>query len=198
MIYPDWPATANVRAVTTTRNGGVSQAPYEGLNLADHVGDAAGRVRQNRLLLHQRLHLPGRPVWLNQVHGDTVVDAADALERPSADASFTDQTQVVCAVLTADCLPVLLCDRSGTRVAAAHAGWRGLAGGVLESTVRALHTEPARLLAWLGPAIGAGAFEVGEEVRQVFIEQHAGAAEAFLAQPNGHWLLPTWTPWNWI
>jgi len=188
MIYPDWPAAAHVKAATTTRTAGVSKGPYESLNLADHVGDAAEAVRRNRLFLQDQLNLPGRPNWLNQVHGDTVVDAANLGERPCADASFTDKTQVVCAVLTADCLPVLFCDRGGTRVAAAHAGWRGLAGGVLESTVRALDTEPGRLMAWLGPAIGAGAFEVGGEVRQAFVEQHAEAAEAFLARPHGHWL----------
>jgi YfiH family protein len=125
---------------------------------------------------------------LNQVHGDTVVDAANSGERPCADASFTDQPRVVCAVLTADCLPVLFCDSGGTRVAAAHAGWRGLAAGVLESAVRALNTEPGRLMAWLGPAIGPGAFEVGGEVRQVFVEQHAEAAGAFLPRPQGRWL----------
>jgi len=188
MIYPDWPATACVKAVTTTRNAGVSKGPYESLNLADHVGDAADAVRQNRLSIRHQLNLPGRPVWLNQVHGDTVVDAADSGECPSADASFTDQSHVVCAVLTADCLPVLFCNRSGTRVAAAHAGWRGLAGGVLESTVRALDTEPGQLMAWFGPAIGPGAFEVGGEVRQVFVEQHAEAAGAFRARPHGRWL----------
>ena len=188
MIYPNWPVTAHVKAVTTTRHAGVSKGPYKSLNLADHVGDAADAVRQNRLSLQYKLSLPRQPAWLNQVHGDTVVDAAQSGECPSADASFTDQPHVVCAVLTADCLPVLFCDRRGTRVAAAHAGWRGLAGGVLESTVRALDTEPGRLMAWLGPAIGAGAFEVGGEVRQAFVEQHAEAAEAFLARPQGHWL----------
>ena len=188
MICPDWPAATHVKAVTTTRNAGVSKVPYDSLNLADHVGDDADAVRRNRLSIQHQLNLPGRPVWLNQVHGDRAVDAVDAGERPSADAGFTDQTHVVCAVLTADCLPVLFCDRSGTRVAAAHAGWRGLAGGVLESTVRALDTEPGQLMAWFGPAIGPGAFEVGKEVRQVFVEQHAEAAGAFLARPDGHWL----------
>ena len=188
MIYPDWPAAAHVKAVTTTRHAGVSKGPYDSLNLADHVGDVADAVQQNRLSIQRQLNLSEQPAWLNQVHGDRVVDAANSGERPSADASFTDQTHVVCAVLTADCLPVLFCDRSGTRVAAAHAGWRGLAGGVVESTVRALDTEPRRLMAWLGPAIGADAFEVGGEVRQVFVEQHAEAAGAFLARPQGQWL----------
>jgi polyphenol oxidase len=188
MIYPDWPAAVPVKAVTTTRHGGVSTAPYDSLNLADHVGDAAGAVRQNRLSIQQQLKLPGWPSWLNQVHGNTVVDAASSGERPSADAGFTDRPGVVCAVLTADCLPVLFCDRSGTRVAAAHAGWRGLAAGILESTVRAFESEPWQLMAWLGPAIGARAFEVGGEVRQAFVAQHAEAASAFLSRPNGRWL----------
>jgi len=188
MIYPQWPAAACVKAVTTTRHAGVSKAPYDSLNLAEHVGDAADAVRQNRLSIQHQLNLPGRPAWLNQVHGDLVVDAANSGERPSADASFTDQPHVVCAVLTADCLPVLFCNRNGTRIAAAHAGWRGLAGGVLESTVRALDTAPGQLMAWFGPAIGPGAFEVGGEVRQVFVEQHAEAAGAFLARPQGRWL----------
>ena len=188
MIYPKWPVIAHVKAVTTTRNAGVSTGPYKSLNLAAHVGDAADAVRQNRLFLQDTLSLPRQPAWLHQVHGDCVVNAAQSGTCPSADASFTDQPRVVCAVLTADCLPVLFCDRGGTRVAAAHAGWRGLAGGVLESTVRALDTEPGRLMAWLGPAIGAGAFEVGGEVRQAFVEQHAEAAGAFLARSHGHWL----------
>jgi len=188
MIYPDWPAAASVKAVTTTRHAGVSKGPYDSLNLADHVGDTAAAVRRNRVTIQHQLNLPGRPAWLNQVHGDRAVDAANSGERPSADAGFTDQPHVVCAVLTADCLPVLFCDRRGTRVAAAHAGWRGLASGVLESTVRALDTDPGQLMAWLGPAIGPGAFEVGGEVRRVFVEQHAEAAGAFLARPHGHWL----------
>mgnify|MGYP001164773817 CR=1 FL=1 len=186
MIFPAWPAAACVKAVTTTRHAGVSKAPYDSLNLAEHVGDAADAVRQNRLSILHQLNLPGRPAWLNQVHGDLVVDAANSGERPSADASFTEQPHVVCAVLSADSL--LLCNRNGTRVAAAHAGWRGLAGGVLESTVRALDTAPGQLMAWFGPAIGQGAFEVGGEVRQVFVEQHAEAAGAFLARPQGRWL----------
>ncbi|MEN8762906.1 MAG: peptidoglycan editing factor PgeF [Thiogranum sp.] len=188
MIYPDWPAAASVKAVTTTRHAGVSKGPYDSLNLADHVGDTAAAVRRNRVTIQHQLNLPGRPAWLNQVHGDRAVDAANSGERPSADAGFTDQPHVVCAVLTADCLPVLFCDRCGTRVAAAHAGWRGLASGVLESTVRALDTDPGQLMAWLGPAIGPDAFEVGGEVRRVFVEQHAEAAGAFLARQHGHWL----------
>jgi YfiH family protein len=188
MIAPDWPAATRVKALTTTRHGGVSQGPYASLNLADHVGDAADDVRQNRLAIRRQLNLPKPPVWLHQVHGDKVVDAAHCGQCPSADASFAAQARVVCAVLTADCLPVLFCDRAGTRVAAAHAGWRGLAAGVLESTVRALDIEPERLLAWMGPAIGPAAFEVGGEVRRSFVDRQAEAARAFLPRANGRWL----------
>ena len=188
MIYPDWPAPVNVKAVTTTRPGGVSKPPYESFNLAEHVADEPAAVQRNRNDLRQRLRLPAAPVWLNQVHGDTVADVAQCGEHPSADAGFSTQTGLVCAVLTADCLPVLLCDRDATRVAAAHAGWRGLAGGILESSIRALDTDPARLMVWLGPAIGPVAFEVGDEVRQVFVDQHAQAAAAFSATAGGRWL----------
>jgi YfiH family protein len=188
MIEPDWPAATSVKALTTTRQGGVSQGPYASLNLADHVGDAADDVQRNRLAIQRRLSLPNPPVWLHQLHSDRVVDAAHCGQCPSADASFAARTQVVCAVLTADCLPVLFCDRAGTRVAAAHAGWRGLAAGILESTVRALDTEPQRLLAWLGPAIGPAAFEVGGEVRRSFVDRQAEAARAFLPRRDGRWL----------
>ena len=188
MIYPDWPAPARVMAVTTTRQGGVSAAPFDTLNLAGHVGDRAEAVRHNRELLRQRLRLPAEPLWLEQVHGRGVVACDSAAGLPTADAGYTRARGVVCAVLTADCLPVLFCDRQGTRVAAAHAGWRGLAGGVLESTLEALDAAPEDLLVWLGPAIGPQAFEVGAEVRRAFIEQHATARDAFSAQPNGRWL----------
>jgi YfiH family protein len=187
MIVPDWPAPARVRAVTTTRYGGVSRGPYGSLNLADHVGDDPDDVRRNRLAVQQQLMLSAPPVWLHQIHGNSVLDAANCGEQPSGDASFSRQIGVVCAVLTADCLPVLFCDRQGTRVAAAHAGWRGLAAGVLESTVRALAVDPGQLLAWLGPAIGPGAFEVGGEVRQAFVDWQAGAGRAFAVRENGHW-----------
>ena len=188
MIYPDWPAPGAVRAVTTTRQGGVSETPFDALNLADHVGDRPESVQQNRAWLRRRLSLPAEPVWLQQVHGSSVMACDGAAPRSPADAGYTDRRGVVCAVLTADCLPVLFCDRQGTRVAAAHAGWRGLAGGVLESTVAALALPPGQLLAWLGPAIGPQAFEVGAEVRRAFVEQHAAAAEAFALQANGRWL----------
>lgn len=168
---PDWPAAANVGSLVTTRHGGVSPAPYASLNLGDHVGDDAANVAANRALL--RAVLPAEPAWLQQVHGITVVDAASVAPGsvPVADASFSRTPGAVCAVMTADCLPVLLADRAGTVVGAAHAGWRGLANGVLESTVDAMRAAGAgELTAWLGPAIGPYQFEVGHDVPQAFLK----------------------------
>jgi len=186
-ISPDWPAPANVRAAVTTRSGGVSVGPYASLNLGDHVGDEPVAVAENRARLVHALALPAEPGWLKQVHGTCVLDAALADGR-EADAGFATGPGVVCAVLTADCLPVLFCDRHGTHVAAAHAGWRGLAAGMLERTVEALGVPPGDVLAWLGPAIGPEAFEVGEEVRAEFLRHDARAAEAFRPSPEGRWL----------
>ncbi len=188
MIYPQWPAPAHVRAVSTTRTGGVSQPPYDSFNLASHVGDQGGAVQANRRQLVKRLGLAVEPVWLEQVHGDKVVNAALVAGTPPADASYTQQPGVVCAVMTADCLPVLFCDRQGEVVAAAHAGWRGLASGVLEATVAAMGAPVDSLLAWLGPAIGPAAFEVGDEVRTTFVDRQAKATAAFSRSGNGRWL----------
>jgi YfiH family protein len=185
-VIPHWPAPAGVRAYTTTRAGGVSAGAYAALNLAAHVGDDPAAVEENRRRL--RTQLPAEPLWLSQVHGTTVVRAEDAVEGVAADAAFTRRAGRVCAVLTADCLPVLLCNDAGTVVAAAHAGWRGLAGGVVEAAVRATNEPPARLLAWLGPAIGPQAFEVGAEVRAAFLAHSPEAAAAFAAKGNGKWL----------
>ncbi len=178
-IYPDWPAPANVKSLQTTRHGGASVAPYDSLNLGLHVGDAPLVVNQNRQLLSPMM--PSEPVWLAQVHGTRVAnaDAANCVEQ--ADASVARTRGSVCVVMTADCLPVLLCDEDGTVVAAAHAGWKGLAAGVIESTVAAMQVNPHKLMAWLGPAIGAAAFEVGAEVRTAFIAHQAQAAIAFTA-----------------
>lgn len=189
-IVPDWPAPAWVRAGTTTRHGGVSAPPYHSLNLGDHVGDDPKAVAENRRLLRQARRLPSEPVWLNQVHGTEVVDAG-ALPGATpaiADASYATRPGVVCAVMTADCLPLLLCDREGRRVAAVHAGWRGLAGGVIEAAVLRLCRPGADLLAWLGPAIGPAAFEVGAEVRERFIDLDPQAEAAFAPSPAGRWL----------
>lgn len=179
-IVPDWPAPRAVRALCTTRAGGVSGVPYDTFNLADHVGDAPECVRENRRRLQAVAALPATPVWLRQVHGTRVIDAAKGGAEAEADGSMANARGVVCAVLTADCLPVLLCDRAGMRVAALHAGWRGLAGGIIESGVAALSVPPESLLAWLGPAIGPRAFEVGPEVRAAFLQGDAEAASAFV------------------
>lgn len=185
-LIPDWPAPANVRTLQTLRTGGCSPAPWNSLNLGDHVGDDPGRVAANRASLRERL--PAEPLWLNQVHGTAVVDAASAVQRVAADAAFSRRPGAVCAVMTADCLPVLFCDRAGTVVAAAHAGWRGLLDGVLENTVAAMQVPPGELLVWLGPAIGPERFEVGDEVRAAFVARDAGAAACFAAHANGKWL----------
>lgn len=185
-IHPDWPAPPGVRALATTRRGGVSRAPWQSFNLADHVGDDAHAVAANRALLCREL--PAEPLWLAQVHGARCVDAALAALGPEADASFTRRRGAVCAVLTADCLPVLLCDDRATVVGVAHAGWRGLAAGVIEATVAAMNEPGMHLMAWLGPAIGPQAFEVGGEVRQVFIAGDPGAASAFAPAAGGKWL----------
>jgi YfiH family protein len=184
-IVPEWPAPAAVGARAPTRGGGVSSGPYSSLNLGEHVGDASAAVAENRARLTR--HLPSSPRWLTQVHGTTVVDAGSLSAPVEADASLTREAGVVCAVMTADCLPVLFCDRRGTVVAAAHAGWRGLAAGVLERTVVAMGAPPAEILAWLGPAIGPRAFEVGEEVREAFVADDAAAVSAFVANDRGRW-----------
>ncbi len=186
-LRPDWPAPPWVRACTTTRPGGVSTGAYAGLNLADHVGDNPRRVAENRALVRLALDLPAEPRWLSQVHGCEVVPAADAAPGATADASVTRESGVVCAVLTADCLPLLMCDRRGRTAAAVHAGWRGLAGGVVERTLDALGEAPADLLVWLGPAIGPDAFEVGPEVRAAFLDSDPAAAAAFRRGPGDRW-----------
>ena len=191
-IHPDWPAPPNVVALMTTRNDGVSTGSYAGsnckggLNLGAHCGDDVRHVAMNRALL--RAQLPADPFWLRQVHGRAVVDAASADIEPEADAAIASLPDQICTVLVADCMPVLFCDRRGTRVAAAHAGWRGLACGVLEATVAALEAPPADLLAWLGPAIGPRHFEVGDDVRDAFLGHDGAAAAAFSARGQGKWL----------
>ncbi|MEJ2106292.1 MAG: peptidoglycan editing factor PgeF [Acidiferrobacteraceae bacterium] len=184
-ILPDWPAPANVHAYTTTRVGGVSLPPWDRFNLADHVGDDPEHVASNRARLRETLSLPGEPVWLRQVHGRNVRQAVDG--PGEADASYADRPGVVCAVLTADCLPVLLCDREGGAVAAVHAGWRGLVAGVVEAAVACFAAGPDSLLVWLGPAIGPAAFEVGPEVRNRFLQADEGASGAFVEGEGDRW-----------
>jgi polyphenol oxidase len=176
-IVPDWPAPARVRALITTREGGVSEGPYAALNLGLRSGDDPQRIAQNRRLLEACL--PAPPVWLKQVHGARVADADGRVGEPEADASTAHQPGRVCAVLTADCLPLLLCDRDGTAVGIAHCGWRGIAAGVIEATVSAMACPAVRLIAYLGPAIGPVAYEVGAELRENFASRHAADAAAF-------------------
>jgi polyphenol oxidase len=188
-IIPDWPAPANVHALQTNRDGGFSHAPYDSLNFGMHVKDNPLHVAQNRQLLSD--YVPSEPVWLNQTHSIRVVDAAQTNCVVDADASFTTQKNVVCVVMTADCLPVLLCDKAGTIVAAVHAGWRGLCDGALEASIDAAigatDISADKIMAWFGPAIGPNAFEVGGEVRAQFIEKDAQAELAF--KPHGEkWL----------
>ena len=169
-VEPDWPVPAHVRVVSTLRAGGVSGAPYASLNLAAHVGDRPEAVAANRLLLREAARLPAEPLWLEQVHGvDVARHEGAAAAPPRADGAVAFAPGRVLAVMTADCLPVVLADREGTHVGVAHAGWRGLAAGVLQATVAALRVAPGDLHAWLGPAIGPGAFEVGPEVRETFL-----------------------------
>lgn len=185
-LEPDWPAPDNVYAATTLRSGGSSVGRYSSLNPALHVGDDPPKVLFNRTLIRDMLNLPAEPVWLNQVHGNRVVDAAQVRSLESADASFSHQPGVVCTVLTADCLPVLICSADGQSIAAIHAGWRGLLAGVIGNTVCML--QRSELLAWLGPAIGPKVFEVGGEVRQAFVRQNLGYEAAFCQKDNGRWL----------
>lgn len=187
LLYPDWPAPESVHALVTTRAGGASVAGYRSLNLAEHVGDDPAHVQLNRGRL--RAHLPADPVWLAQVHGVDVVDVAHAAPGRRADGAFTRTRHTVCAVLTADCLPIFLCNRQGTEVALLHAGWRGLAAGVVERGLAALRSPADELLAWLGPAIGAQAYEVGEEVRAVFVSPQPEAGAAFARARAGKWYM---------
>ncbi|UCA11403.1 peptidoglycan editing factor PgeF [Aeromonas enteropelogenes] len=189
-IEPDWPAPAHVRALSTTRDGGVSEGVFAGLNLGAHVGDEMARVEANRARLQQETGIPGPLNWLNQVHGIAVHPVSHQYEgAPDADAACAHEAGLACIVMTADCLPVLFCDRAGTRVAAAHAGWRGLHAGVLEASINAMGCEPTEILAWLGPAIGPQAFEVGGEVREAFMAEQAEAVAAFVPSVNeGKWL----------
>ena len=187
-LEPEWPAPAGVRALSTFRGGGVSPAPYVSCNLGDHVGDSPEAVAENRRRLKAAAGLPAEPAWLRQVHGTNVVDLDAAAYRGPADAAFTRQRGRVCAILTADCLPLVLAADSGDLVAAAHAGWRGLAGGVIEATVKALQVAPEDLVAWLGPAIGPGHFEVGAEVRQAFVKGDLGAETAFVPNARGRFM----------
>lgn len=178
-IKPNWPAPPGVQAFTTTRLKGFSQAPYDHFNLAHHVGEAEAVVRQNREQLRQELSLPSEPVWLNQTHSAIAISLDDPGDSVTADAAYTRESGKVCAVLTADCLPLLVTHQKGHTAAAIHAGWRGLLAGVIDQTLLALKENPSELLVWLGPAIGPQAFEVGPEVREAYLKRHPDYARAF-------------------
>ncbi|MHB1947934.1 MAG: peptidoglycan editing factor PgeF [Gammaproteobacteria bacterium] len=187
-IEPNWPAPKHVKAYTSLRSGGMSQTPFDQFNLGDHVGDDPKIVAANREILKNSLQLPNDPIWIQQVHGINVVKAALENKECSADASYTNENHQVCAVLTADCLPILLCDRKGTHVAAIHAGWRGLLNGVIEATLSTMNLDNHEILAWLGPAIGPKHFEVGDEVRDAFFNRDSQAHIAFKPSPNQRWM----------
>jgi polyphenol oxidase len=187
LIIPDWPAAAHIGAVSTTRHGGVSHGAWQSLNLGDHVGDDAAAVAENRQRLVALAGLPAQPRWLTQVHGTTVVGAGEGAEPACGDAVVSRDINLVCGVMTADCLPILLCDRRGTVVAAVHAGWRGLLAGVIEATIDKMAVAGSEILAWFGPAIGPQAFEVGSEVVAAFCA-HDRAATAAFTPHRDRWL----------
>lgn len=186
LLFPDWPAPSHVRAATTLRCGGVSQGVYAGLNIALHVGDDEAHVRHNRQIVKEWLKLPAEPSWLEQVHGNRVVkvSANGTIER--ADAAYSTETGIVCAVMTADCLPLLMCSTDGKQIAAVHAGWRGLLAGIIEQAVAAL--DQRDVLVWLGPAIGPECFEVGNDVRDAFVHKAAIYVDAFRPAGQDKWL----------
>ncbi|MGH8289908.1 MAG: peptidoglycan editing factor PgeF [Steroidobacteraceae bacterium] len=190
VLFPNWPVAAVIRAAFTLRTGGVSQPPFDDFNIAAHVGDDPRAVAENRRRSRDRLGLPAEPAWLEQVHGHHVIDLdrqTSLAALGSADGAVTRTPGTICVIQVADCMPVLFAARDGSAVGAAHAGWRGLAGGVLEAAVRAMNTPRGELLAWLGPAIGQRHFEVGEEVRAAFLAVDAGASVAFSANERGRW-----------
>jgi len=188
LITPDWPASGPIGAACSTRRGGVSEAPFDSLNLGGHTGDDPAAVAENRRLFQAAAGMPAQPRWLKQVHGRRVVRVTGDGNPVEADAAWTDRAGCVCAVLVADCLPVLLSAADGACVGVAHAGWRGLSSGVLEALVEAMPAAAGALCAWLGPAIGPDAFEVGDEVREAFLDADPDCGEAFRPSPAGRWL----------
>jgi hypothetical protein len=183
----NWPAPARIHAGITTRTGGVSAGPYAALNLALHVGDDAAAVAENRRIVRDGLALPTDPCWLAQMHGTRIIDAAAPGPDRHADGSHATGPGVVCAVLVADCVPVLLCDRAGTEVAAIHAGWRGIAAGVVGAGLAVMRAGPGDVLAWIGPCIDPPRYEVGAEVRDACLTRDPGAGACFVATRPGHW-----------
>jgi len=188
-LTPDWPAPENVRALSTVRQGGGSSGAFESFNLGAHVGDDLERVKVNRALLRTAASLPSDPVWMTQIHGTQIVNLAEASSSVEADGAYSNAANRVCAVLTADCLPIFLCNRDGNEVGLLHGGWRGLAGGIVAAGVSAFRSSPDELLAWLGPAIGPQAYEVGANVREAFVARDPAAAAAFAPGNPGKWFL---------
>lgn len=186
LLIPDWPAPRNIRAATTLRPGGSSSGAFASLNMAMHVGDEDERVKQNRLTVKNLLQLPVEPSWLEQIHGNDIIKASAAGRLERADASYSDETGIVCAVMTADCLPLLMCSGEGKQVAAVHAGWRGLLAGIVTQAVATFKDRD--LLVWLGPAIGPDCFEVGSEVRNAFVEKTPACTDAFKPGKQDKWL----------
>ena len=187
LLWPNWPVANKVKACISTRLGGYSSPPYDSMNLALHVGDDESQVLKNRNKLQKRLGLPREPAWLEQVHGANVVVVEQSRFPCQADAAISFASCYVYAVMVADCLPILFCDRQATRVGIAHAGWRGLAAGILEHTVKALDCDPTQLYAFLGPAIGPDAYQVGDTVREAFLSEHEQYALCFLPDNCGTW-----------
>ena len=189
LIKPDWEAPANVSACCTTRGGGVSEGPFHQFNLATHVGDDESAVFSNRESLVRQVGLVHQPCWLKQTHSIRVETLIDVVNyNADVDAAITRNLNTVAVVMTADCLPILLCNRNGTEVAAIHAGWRGLADGVVQSTLTAMDSPADDLLAWIGPAISQKRFEVGDEVYRIFADRQENASRHFVANRPGHWL----------
>lgn len=186
-LSPDWSAPSHIKAFGTCRHQGYSQAPFDSWNPATHTGDNEADVQKNRRLLYEQLQLPAEPVWLDQVHGTDIIRLSANVTPASADGSYSNGTGQVCVVMTADCLPLLITNTQGTEVAAVHAGWRGLCEGVIESAISQFTSSAEELLVWLGPAIGPEAFEVGEEVRQAFL-QHDSQAEAAFKVKDDKWM----------
>jgi hypothetical protein len=182
-ILPIWPAPKNVKAFTTKRIGGISKPPYDSFNFSLRTGDDPDNVLANRKKLSQELNLPTEPFWLNQQHTNIAIRFKQTtnLVDPIADAAFATAPNLVCVTMTADCVPILVCDRVGTIVAAIHAGWKGIAAGIIEATIKAMNVDGAKLLAWLGPAIGANSFETGEDMREIFIKHDPKSQKAFVA-----------------
>lgn len=186
-LTPDWPAPSGIHAATTLRTGGVSLPPYQSLNPAAHVGDNIDSINKNRQRISDMLHLPTDPLWLEQIHSNQVIEVnANSMSGQIADAAYTKDSGVVCAVMTADCLPLLVCSSDAKTIAAIHAGWRGLLSGIIGNTLAAMNCD--NYWVWLGPAIGPNCFEVGPEVREAFIQKSAEFSNAFRSQKNGKWL----------